>query len=171
MKNYYKTIYPSGDLKAIANYLDSIQRSLTFSGYNCYWIRESEQDGTKEKIPCTPDLGGRIGESLYVETRLGRNVMDVYVSKSSSDQLVVECFYCAFTRFLIAFPPLMFLFIGLCFGEDILSVLKVVLVIFAVLKILLHLFFMMDKNKFMKHLKAYLKEEPVQSVSSWKLKI
>ena len=171
MNNYYKTIFPSGDLEYIATYLDSIERTMTFSGYNCYWIRKSEQDGTKEKIPCALDLAGRTGESLYVETRLGRNVMDVYVSKSSSGQLVVECFYCAFARFLIAFPPLMFLFIGLCFGEDILSVLKVVLVIFAVLKVMLHLFFMKDKNKFMKHLKAYLKEEPVQSVSSWKLKI
>ncbi len=170
MKNYYKTIYPSGDLKAIANYLDSIQRSLTFSGYSCYWVWKSEQ-GKKEKIPCALDLEGRSGVPLYVETRLGRNVMDVYISNSSSGQLIVECFYCAFDRFLIAFTTLMFLFIGLYLGEDFLSVLKVVLIIFAVMKLLVHLFFMKDKNKFMKHLNGFLNEEPVQSVSSWKLKL
>lgn len=169
MINYNKTIFPSGNLKSIANYLNSIERTMTFSGYNCYWIRKSEQDGTKEKIPCTPDLGGRIGESLYVETRLGRNVMDVYISNSSSDQLVVECSHCTFTRFLIIFPPLMFFFIGICFKEDFLSIMKVVLILFAALKLLVHLFFVIDKNRLINHLKDFLKEEPIQSVSSWKL--
>ena len=169
MKNYYKTIYPSGDLKAIANYLDSIQRSLTFSGYNCYWIRKSEQDGTKEKIPYSPYLEERTSDLLYVGNCSGRDVMDVYISNSSSDQLVVECSHCTFTRFLIIFPPLMFFFIGICFKEDFLSIMKVVLILFAALKLLVHLFFVIDKNRLINHLKDFLKEEPIQSVSSWKL--
>lgn len=142
---------------------------MTFCGYNCYWIQESEQDGTKEKILYSPYLEERTSDLLYVGNRSGRDVMDVYISNSSSDQLVVECSHCTFTRFLIIFPPLMFFFIGICFKEDFLSIMKVVLILFAALKLLVHLFFVIDKNRLINHLKDFLKEEPIQSVSSWKL--
>ena len=174
MKNYYKTVYPtSGDLKEIATYLDLVRTTLSFSGYTCYWINESEQNGVKkrEKELCMGDWGSL----LYVETRHGKNAMDVHISNSPSNQLVVECFYNAWARFFIVFPPLFLLVIILFSGdntiEELWPALKALLMLLLALKLMVHLFFTRDRKRLMKDLKEFLKEEPIHSESSWKLRL
>ena len=174
MKNYYKIVYPSGDLRAISYYLTCMGMTLTFSGYTCYWVNESVQNGVKkrERVPGSIEEGN----SLYVETRLGRNVMDVYISTNSSNQLEVECFYNGWTRFFIIFPPLILLLAvvlgsGGNPGEDLWPVLKALLIMLLALKLMVHLFFLRDKHKLMKDLENFLKEKPLRTVSSWKLRL
>ena len=110
LKNYYKTVYLSGDLELIADCFDNLTYYDSFTKrkrYRCYWNTDTMQ------------LGGEVkGKSLCLRflfpfTR--PSSMNVRIFKSSSDQLVVECFYGVGSRLFVGFVVFaVFLLLAVC---------------------------------------------------------
>ena len=170
LKNYYKTVYLSGDLELIADCFDNLTYYDSFTKrkrYRCYWNTDTMQ------------LGGEVkGKSLCLRflfpfTR--PSSMNVRIFNSSSDQLVVECFYGVWSRLFVGFvvfAVFLLLAVGIC-DEGVSSVpfimwcVCLLYIIFA--KLVVHIRFKREYNQFMQDLRQMLKEEPIHSSSQWKL--
>lgn len=164
MKTYYKKVYPSGDVEAIADYFNSLGINLGFSFWNryaCSWSTPSDLDASGRVLCLSHQLS-----RLY----RGGGLFDVRIYNDSSNHLVVECFpsrvlfCCLFFAFFGAF----FLFYILPFPFP--FYLLFPLIPFFFISVFILLAYKMHYKSFEKDLSGVIKEEPIQLVSKWKLR-
>ncbi|MBP5456915.1 MAG: hypothetical protein J6Y37_10465 [Paludibacteraceae bacterium] len=175
MWNYYKTVYPSGNVEVIADYFDNLQEN-SFWGrkrnrYACYWDTDAYNRPVEAK--------GKILRFSFNCRSESQRAMDVRVFNDLSGQLVVECFHSEMVRLMVALallgPTLLCVFVVLfCHPEGgfpFLFDLLATSIFFLFMKLTVHLVFRMSYSDFKQDLDKILKKEkPIQSVSKWKWK-
>lgn len=176
MWNYYKTIYPSVDVEVIADYFDHLQETSFWSDkkrnrYVCYWDTDAYNRPAEAK--------GKILRFTFNHRSESQHAMDVRAFNDSSGHLIVECFHSDVLRLLGVFallaPSLFCGFIVLFCnpegGFPFLFDLLATSLFFLFAKLGAHLLFRMSYWDFKLDLDKILKkEEPIQSVSTWKWK-
>ncbi|MEE3484803.1 MAG: hypothetical protein VZQ98_10850 [Bacteroidales bacterium] len=158
MKTYYKKVYPSGDVEAIADYFSSLGPDL-WKRYDCSWGN-----------PSGLDASGRV---LYLSHHLralyrGSGLFYVRIYNDSSNHLVVESFPSEVifgTLLCVTLAPLFFIYYIPLFPVCLLFFLMPLpFFLFA------FFFYKMHYKSFEKDLSGIIKEEPIQTVSKWKLR-